>query len=104
MEATNLILIKRFCNILNVDTNEVLNGGRSLALWEARYMIWMYLHYKKNMSANGIARLFNRNRSNIFRGIRVFKNNMKYDRKIRRRYESISHQIEDEAEAPSSCK
>lgn len=100
MNAT--AIIAKICEILKVDPDAVMRDARGLSVWEARYMTWMYLHYTAGLSASSIARLFNRDRSNVFRGIRTFKNNMKYDRALRRRYENISQKIEGTDESAPS--
>lgn len=88
-------LTERFCIAAEIDYDEMMGTRHRLALWNARYMAWHYLHYDKGISANRIARFFNRDRVNIFRGIRLLKHQMKYDSTLRNKYYGICEKAED---------
>ena len=67
-----------------------------------RYMIYRYLHEELKWSAGKVAKLFNRTRINVFRGIRVLRNQMQFDKDLRIAYTNIIQKIEDVTNATSS--
>lgn len=95
-------VIESFCEELGIDSAAVLGKSKSLELWNARYMLWHYMHYYMGFSATKISRIFDRNRPSIFRGIRLIKHQMKYDSKMRETYYGICAKIEGaDSSAPS---
>lgn len=95
-------IIESFCEELGMDSAEVLGKDKNAKLWNARYLIYYHLHFGMGLSANRIAKIFDRDRVNIFRGIRLIKHQMKYDNKLREKYYNICAKIEDAtAAAPS---
>lgn len=67
-----------------------------------RYMVYRYLHEEHGWSANRLARLFNRTRKNIFRGIMILRNQMEFDPQLLRQYTTITEKIEGETIASPS--
>lgn len=100
MDAHQIIEI--VCGIRGISTETVLSYESKSEAWYTRYMLWMYLHTNKRMSANKIARIFNRNRPTIFRGIRLLKHQMVYDKALSAEYETIVKKIEDAGKSAPS--
>lgn len=94
--------IESFCAATDTESDAVLGREKSLKIWNVRYMIWHYLHYNMGASANRIAKIFNRDRVNIFRGIRLIKHQMKYDSRLRETYYDICARIEGATDAAPS--
>lgn len=92
-----------FCEAMGADTVAVVGKDKRLCVCNARYMVWMYMHYAAGMSANKIGRMFRRERSGIFRGIRIIKHNMKYDESLRRTYNKVCEKLEGAASATPSA-
>ena len=57
-------------------------------------MIWYYLHYNAGMSATALSRQFQRNRPSIFRGIRIIKHQLKYNKELSAEYHGIVKKME----------
>lgn len=98
----HISVIEAFCTATDTDISAILGRDRSLKVWNVRYMIWHYLHFNMGASASRIAKIFDRDRVNIFRGIRLIKHQMKYDSRLREKYYDICAKIEGETEAAPS--
>ena len=91
--------VSRFiCTERKCSVDSVFNRDMNLKTWYTRYMIWHYLHCCKSVATSKIAKAFGRNRPSIFRGIRVFKHQMKYNKELRKEYYSIIEKIEGAVE------
>lgn len=95
-------IVSVFCSSRGTTQESVFGADRKAEVWYTRYMLWHYLHYNANLSANQLSRMFNRNRPSIFRGIRLLKHQMKYDKNLRAEYHAIVEKIEGMAEATPS--
>lgn len=89
-------VIDTFCESRNVNKDSIFDGGYNPNLWYTRYMIWHYLHYNMGLSASRLADIFKRNRPSIFRGIRMIRQKMKINHKVRAEYNDIVEKIECE--------
>lgn len=88
------LIVDVFCEECKVEKEKVLGHDRRKSLWLARAMIWTYMHTAHKVPVSHIARMFNRAPTNIFRGIRVFRNECMFHKKARERYLSIVEKIE----------
>lgn len=87
-------IIECFCQEHQTTKNELFSNTKQVDISYVRYMIWFYLHYNMGLSANQLAKIFNRNRPSIFRGMRIIKHNIKHNREIRDKYHSIVERLE----------
>lgn len=87
-------IVETFCKMRNVQPSELFGGRRQKDVWNTRYMVWHYLHYELKMSANKLSVHFNRNRPSIFRGIRIIKHQMMFDKDLRKEYHRIIKEVE----------
>lgn len=92
-------VIGAFCEGTTADCADVLGRRNNISLWDIRYMSWHYMHYSMGFSANRIAKIFNRDRVNIFRGIRLLRHRLKYHGDLKERYYNICAKIESATEA-----
>lgn len=86
--------ISFFCANTGISVEDIYKRRRDINIWKTRYMVWLYLHTEKGVSANALAKKFGRNRPSVFRGIRVIKREMEIYRKLRNEYETIVKKIE----------
>lgn len=95
-------IVHFFCQCNNVDVKSVLSRNRNFDSYYTRYMIWMYLHEIKGLSANHLSRLFAQSPRNIFRGIRIIKNEISIYKSKKDNYDSIVKEIEGMNESTPS--
>lgn len=88
-------IINLFCEEKGVDFNKLVVHDRHMDVSYIRYALWHYLHCQRNVSAATLAKLFDRNRPSIFRGIRVFRHHIKYDKELEKDYYATIKKIED---------
>lgn len=93
MTETNHI-IDFFCDKRGVACELLFSDRLLITVSTTRYMIWYYLHYRKGYSASRLSRIFNRSRASIFRGMRIFKREIKYYKQTKTEYDSIVIQLE----------
>lgn len=93
-------IIENYCQITGYTIEQLSDSNNNKNKWYARYFIWHYLHCDKKISIGNIAKLFNRSRASVFRGIRLLKHQMYYDKGIRTRYEKLKKQLEDIVNPP----
>lgn len=96
------LVIDIFCENRGISRDIVLGDGRGADVWCLRYMIWHYLHYNAKLSATQLSKLFRRNRPSIFRGVRLLKHQMKYNKELRAEYHAIVLKIEGATEVTPS--
>lgn len=98
MTTTNLTLL---CEILGISAEDITSCRRSGFLVQSRFMVWYFLHCRCGIPISSLSCLFKRSSPSIFRGIRIFKGQMKYHKEVRDRYHEFIKKIED-AECASS--
>lgn len=82
-------IICYFCEKTGVKYDDCISKRGATDLWLVRYMIWHYLHATKKVSTSTIANKFGRTKANIFRGVRLFKHQLRYNKRTRDLYESV---------------
>lgn len=87
-------IVETFCKMRYVLPSELFGDRRLKDVCNTRYMVWHYLHYDLGMSANKLSAHFNRNRPNIFRGIKIIKHQMMFDKDLRKEYHRIIKEVE----------
>lgn len=95
-------IIKKFCVVRNTDMDCLFGESIKYHDCHNRYILWTYLHDKRGVSANKLARMFNRNRPSVFRGIRLYKHLLRYDRHEHRIYSDIVKKMESADKATPS--
>lgn len=95
-------IVSIFCQERCISTTVLYGTERRNNIWITRYMIWHYLHYDCKMSASKLSKHFKRNVPSIFRGIRIMKHELKYNKWLRTQYHSIIEVIEDATNAAPS--
>lgn len=95
-------IVNIICAHKNIHPDVVFSADRHQNVIFARFAIWYHLHYSYNMSATQLSKMFGRSRPVIFRGIRVFKYHLRYDKKAKNEYDIILKKIEGMTEATPS--
>lgn len=95
-------IINLICAHKDVTPDRVFTADRHQEVIFARFAIWYHLHYSLKMSATQLSKMFGRSKANIFRGIRVFKYHLRYDKKFKDDYESLIEKLEGMTEATPS--
>lgn len=85
-------VIKAVCAHFKVDYSRFNSLSEKPSI--ARYTIWLYLHCEMGMSVGKLTKYFNRNKASIFRGIRIMKHHVKYDKAARDEYIAVKKKIE----------
>lgn len=78
----------------NLTKEDILSANRTNAVCMVRYMIFTYLHLNLKISSYALAKIFNRHRINVLRGIRCFKHELKYNKDIRSKFYSLIDEYE----------
>lgn len=95
-------IIEIICNLRNVSVSDVMSDARHGLVPSTRFMVWLYLHYDNGWSANRIAKTFGRTRTCVFRGMRILKHQMKYNKEMREEYQGILKRLEGMTESTPS--
>lgn len=88
-------IINFFCEYRDINHRMLFGKDKKGNVNMTRYMLWHYLHTKMGMSANALARMFNRNRPSIFRGIRVLREQMEIYKKLSDEYSILIKEMEN---------
>lgn len=87
-------IITVLCESEQIERDALYCKTRDRKIWYARYILWYYLHYNYGLSANTLAKMSNRARLTIFRGIRILKDQMPIYKDLRDRYEVFVEKLE----------
>lgn len=93
MNIDNIIVL--FCQYAGITREELYGESRRKDIWNTRYMLMHYLHYAQGLSANELARLFNRTRGSVFRGLRTIRSHIKFHKNVKDEYDFIVERIGD---------
>lgn len=85
--------VLRVSEIYKISPIELISFSRRKKVVEARYIVYMYLHYEMQVSSFRISLYFKRHRINIIRGIRVLKGWMNYHAETKEKVELIISQL-----------
>lgn len=83
-----------FCKETGVNTEDVYGHVRTMDVWTTRYMVWLYLHCHMKVSGEKLAKMFDRYRPSVLRGIRIIKHDISRYKEVRERYEKIVSKLE----------
>lgn len=87
---------------LNLPEGSIISQNVLHNVCIGRFICYRFLHEEHKWSANHLARVFQRTRCNIFRGISVLRHQMEYDKDLRHTYSRIITKLEGITEVTPS--